>query len=303
MPLSDIYRNRERIAEQLGAAMALSTRERKQVIDAIRSRAKCYAGLLGTMRAGHKGYAHQFEVPKLFPGRMAKAARWGEPNEDEVAGKPWLQGCPRLIFVSDMGDALSRGVPFDFLEREIIQNVVSRAGSRHVWLWVTKRPKRMAKFGDWLGERGISWPENLVPMTTITSMKVSGRVDALRKIPSRFKGLSCEPLFGPVNLDLAGIDWVIAGGGSDTLAEPFDVEWALQLRAGCRTAGGAFFLKQLGRNPFLGGSAIVLDDKHGGDWNEWPEDWRVREVPPGFKREAQKRATGARPDWHLSTKT
>jgi hypothetical protein len=179
MPLSDIYRNRERIAEQLGAAMMWSTRERKQVIDAIRSRAKCYAGLLGTMRAGHKGYADQFEVPKLFPGRMGKAARWGVPLGEEKLVKPWLERCPRLIFASDMGDALSHGVPFFFLEREIIQNVISQAGCRHIWLWVTKRPERMARFSEWLGNRGIVWPETLVPMTTITSMKVSGRLDAV----------------------------------------------------------------------------------------------------------------------------
>jgi hypothetical protein len=109
MQLSQVYTKREDIAEQLGGELKLSKARRQVLVDVIRSRAKCYAGLLGTMRAGHKGYADQFEVPKLFPGRMGKAARWGVPSEEEKLVKPWLERCPRLIFVSDMGDALSRG--------------------------------------------------------------------------------------------------------------------------------------------------------------------------------------------------
>jgi protein gp37 len=51
----------------------------------------------------------------------------------------------------------------------------------------------MANFGDWLADKGIGWPDNLVAMTTVTSAKVVQRVDSLRKVPSKFKGLSCEP--------------------------------------------------------------------------------------------------------------
>ena len=90
-------------------------------------------------------------------------------------------------------------------------------------------------------------------------------------------------MFSELSLDLTGIDWVIAGGGSDIYAEPFHVEWALKLRGACRHAGSAFFFKQLGRNPVFQGSSLKLIDQHGGDWNEWPElDWKTREVPPAF---------------------
>jgi len=33
----------------------------------------------------------------------------------------------------------------------------------------------------------------------------------------------------------------------------------------------------------LDGEEIALRDGHGGDWSEWPEDLRVREVPEAFK--------------------
>jgi protein gp37 len=238
--------------------------------------------MLGTNRAGHKGYADQFEVPKCFPGRMAKAARYGPPTAAEDAAKPWLAGCPRLIFVSDMGDALSGGITFDFLRAEIVDPVSSPLGRRHVWLWLTKRPGRMAQFGDWLASQGVAWPENLVAMTTVTSQERIGRIEELRKVPSRLKGLSLEPLFGPVDPPLEGIDWVIVGGGSDVLAGPFHVEWALDIQARCRDAGVALFLKQLGRRPFYGGCPVKLANQHGGDWAEWPAEWRVRQVPPAF---------------------
>jgi protein gp37 len=219
----------------------------------------------------------------LVPDRMECAAGWGAPTQAEIAHKPWLAGLPRLIFISDMGDALSEAVSFDFLREEIIDNVKSVAGRRHTWLWLSKRPNRMAEFGTWLAKLGTAWPDNLVAMTTVTAQSNAGRVEQLRKVPSKLKGLSLEPLFEPVNLDLTSIDWVIVGGGSDVLAEPFHVEWALDLSLRCREAKVAFFLKQLGRHPFYKKRPLDLKNKHGGDWNEWSEEWRVRDFPKAFR--------------------
>jgi protein gp37 len=214
---------------------------------------------------------------------MAMASRWAPVSQREVEGKPWLQGLPRLTFISDMGDALSNSVPFPFLKNEIIDAVSSDSGRRHVWLWLSKRPARMAEFGRWLLAQGVAWPKNLVAMTTVTSQDTAGRVQELRSVPSRFKGLSCEPMFSELSLDLTGIDWVIVGGGSDIYAEPFHVEWALKLRDACRDARSAFFFKQLGRNSFFKENPLKLVDQHGGDWDEWPElDWKTRETPSGF---------------------
>lgn len=290
---SEIYSDRVQIADRLTAHFHLAQPARNELVDAIRKACKCYAGLLGTMRAGQaKGHADKFEEPMIFPGRMAEAARWGTPSPEERAAKPWLAGVPRMIFISDMGDALSGAIPFEYLQSEIITVADSDAGRRHLWLWLTKRPDRMANFGNGLLQAGIRWPENLVAMTSVTSPATAGRIDDLRRVPSRFKGLSCEPVFDKLSLNLRGIDWVIMGGGSDVLAEPFHVEWARNLREQCRQADVAFFLKQLGRNAMFKGQPLNLVDEHGGDWAEWKTDWRTREIPKSFQTPGTLRLAG-----------
>ena len=107
-----------------------------------------------------------------------------------------------MIFISDMGDALSGAIPFEYLQSEIIDVAGSDAGRRHLWLWLTKRPDRMADFGNGLSQAGIPWPDNLVAMTSVTSPTTAARIDELRRVPSRFKGLSCEPAFAELTPEL-----------------------------------------------------------------------------------------------------
>jgi len=249
----------------------------------------CYAAKLTDMRAGHKGYPESFDIPKLFRNRMATMA-----EEECLAGqnrddKPWLNGCRRLIFVSDMGDALSKAISFEDLQKEIIDVVVSENGKRHIWLWLTKRPDRMVEFDEWLKEKGIDWPDNLVAMTSITTQGSASRIEHLRKVRAKIKGLSVEPLWDAVTLDLTGIDWLIVGGesGARDNVEPFHLEWARSLREQCKASGPRFFLKQLGSNVLNGGQPQKYHHPHGGDWDEWPWDLKIREVPDAFYKSTQ----------------
>jgi protein gp37 len=81
---------------------------------------------------------------------------------------------------------------------------------------------------------------------SVENQAVTWRVDRLREVPAAVRFLSCEPLLGPLTLDLTGVDWVIAGGESGPRARPMDLEWARALREQCQDAGVPFFLKQLG---------------------------------------------------------
>jgi protein gp37 len=232
-------------------------------------------------------YDRVFTNVRLAPGRMARAARWGDltgrlrPDKPKQPGKLWLDGMPRMVFVSDMSDAPSKDVPFEYLHDEIIANVASDKGRRHVWLWLTKLPRRMAEFAGWLDGRGVAWPDNLWAGTSLTSRKVLRRIDDLKRVPARVRFLSVEPQWQEIELParLPRIDWGIQGGQSGSDATPFDIAWARSVRDQCRAAGTAYFLKQLGAHPVGDGVRLDLKDSHGGTWEEWPVDIRIREVP------------------------
>ena len=244
----------------------------------------CYAGMLHTRFGGvTKGYSPTFEELTLWPGRMAEAATWADLTGTSRRDKPWLDGLPRLIFVSDMSDALSSVVPFGFLEAEIVANVTSPSGQRHHWLWLTKRPERMAQFSDHLKAKSVSWPKNLWAGTSITTQATTTRIKNLLRIgdENTIRFLSVEPqhetiYFGDL---LPRLDWIIQGGESGRRAEPFRLEWALDLIKQCKEAGVAYFLKQLGSTVLSKNCRQTFTDGHAGDWSEWPEAVRIRQMP------------------------
>jgi protein gp37 len=73
------------------------------------------------------------------------------------------------------------------------------------------------------------------------------------------------------------IDWVIVGGESGKDARQFHLKWANSIRIQCKSAGVAFFMKQMGSNPFLGDQPLKLKSRSGTDISEWPQDLQVQE--------------------------
>lgn len=288
---TNIWHLREPFVEAVRADYGRDAADRAEL--AINQAVTCYAArrhlnkgrsIVNPTRGANSGYAPTFEVVTQFTGRVSSMARKSDLRGRPDPSKPWLDGCPRLIFISDMGDAFSRESDFAFLESEVIESIRSPQGQRHFWLWLTKRPDRMARFGKRIG----GFPENVCAMTTLTGPDKLRRIDQLREVPATVRGLSVEPLWNripPDQLDLGGIDWLIAGGESGRMdaVRAFDLGWARELRECCAQENVAFFLKQLGRRPVENGQPLKLNDSHGGDWHEWPKDLRVREVPREFQ--------------------
>ena len=245
---------------------------------------KCYAGVLHTRFGGvTPGYAPTFKEVTLFPGRMEEATRWRDLRGTKRAEKPWLDGLPRLIFVSDMSDALSKAVTFNYLNDEVIQNVTSELGQRHQWLWLTKRPARMAKFSNWLARKNQKWPSNLWVGTSVTGQKMTSRIAPLIETGNAdtIRFLSVEPQHERIDLQawLPKLQWVIQGGESGRGASAFDVSWATSLIKQCRQQRIPYFLKQLGTNVVQDGERLRFNDSHAGDWSEWQSQLQVREMP------------------------
>ncbi len=293
-----LYHARHQIAEKLLAQLRPALRlplpkAAGELARAMAAKYVCYAGILHLRRGGdhtqpHKnvnsGYAPTFEEVKKFPGRIATAAKWSDLSGTSRASAPWRDGLPRLIFLSDMSDLLSRAIDFEYIRDEVITNVLSLHGRRHIWLWLSKRPGRMAEFGKWLAASGLPWPRNLVAMTSLTDAGTVGRVKKLTNVMGALRGLSVEPLYSAVRLPLQGIAWVIIGGASGgAAAHPFELGWARDIMKQCKDAGVACFIKQLGANVVDRGSPVSLRDPQGGDWDEWPLDLRMREFPVQFR--------------------
>lgn len=267
----------------------------------------CYAGNLHEARLAKSLpmlYDPSFENVRLIPGRMAKAVAASDLAGKDRPDKPWLNGHRRMIFVGDLSDIFSNAVPFEFLKSEIIDIARSRNGQRHDLLLLTKRPRRAAEFARWLERRGEKWPDNVWAGTSITNRASLSRAIDLVDVPARVRFLSMEPLIEEIPTAslksiMPNIRWMIVGGESDQgehLARPFDVEWAISLWEMCAIIRTRFFLKQLGshvkdasralmwpsgtRSDHSDGySRVMLDDRHGGNWNQWPNRLRIREIP------------------------
>jgi protein gp37 len=269
------------------------------------SRRTCYAGISTTILGKHRrGWTYPFEnvKPALDDEgkaiRMQQAAGWSDLTGLPRPGKPWLDGLPRLIFIGDMADNFSKKITFEFLRDTVIHNVQTERGRRHQWLWLTKRPGRMAQFSNWLKRKGIDWPANLGAGTSITNQATLSRIGQLLAVGDEFTihFLSVEPQWEALDLTayLPQLDWVIQGGESDQPQPkeagiphydpyPFDIEWARDILRQCRQAGVPYFLKHLGSAVVDDGVPFSLKDRRGGEWSEWPEDIRVREFPIGIE--------------------
>ncbi len=255
----------------------------------------CYAGKM-TKRFGksNPGLADRFEEVDTRPGKMADAAGWSDQTRKPRWTKSWLHDLPRLIFVGDMADNFSAAISFEYLHDEVIAAATSEKGQRHQWQWLTKQPRRMAKFSKWLSSEGIVWPNNLWVGTSVTTQSTLKRIDHLHRVgdETTLHFVSVEPQWEYIELGrhLEKLDWVIQGGESDSMKHPFDLAWAESLQKECRKARVPYFLKQLGTHVVSDGQRVKLVDKHGENWREWPEQLCVRQMPiyvgrrPGGRR-------------------
>lgn len=214
----------------------------------------CYAlALAKRLKAmGAEKYQNDGDPRTSGPG-------FGVTVHSDSLRQPYTWRTPRTVFVNSMSDLFHAKVPIGFI-RDVFD--VIRNTPQHTYQVLTKRAHRVARLAD-----RLDWPGNLWMGVSVESNDAVDRIDDLRTVPAATRFLSCEPLLTALpDLNLEGIDWVIAGGESGPNARPMDPAWVEDIRDQCAAAGVAFFFKQWGgRTPKANGR--VLD---GRTWDEMP---------------------------------
>ncbi len=153
---------------------------------------------------------------------------------------------------------------------------------QHTFLICTKRAERMAEFFNTVPGRDASLPNVVLMVTAENQVTADERIPQLLRCEGWRKGLSCEPLLGPLDLSKwlhgrctrcgddhaecactfsgtseeataeaerctgSAIDWITCGGESGSKARPSHPEWFRSLRDQCKAAGVPFHFKQWG---------------------------------------------------------
>ena len=147
------------------------------------------------------------------------------------------------IFCASMADVFEDNSILDS-ERAKLWNLIERTPMLD-WLLLTKRPENMIKLAPW----GNKWPRNVWAMTTVENQEYAEkRLPYLVDVPAIIRGISVEPMLGPVDLTpwISQIDWVIAGGESGAKSRPMNPQWVRSVRDQCLIENKAFFFKQWG---------------------------------------------------------
>lgn len=209
----------------------------------------CYAARFSERFRGVPG--HPFESGfdlTLRPERLLQPLEWKKP---------------RMIFVNSMSDLFHKQVPQNHISK--VFETMEKA-DWHIYQVLTKRSSLLRRF---INDR---YPARKAPPhmwfgVSVENDQFLSRIYHLQGTNVGIRFLSIEPLIGPIGeLNLDGIDWVIAGGESGPGARPIDPRWVINIRNQCVNAKVAFFFKQWGgRSPKAGGRLL-----EGREWNQFP---------------------------------
>lgn len=201
--------------------------------------------------------------------RRTSVAYWNQLEKWDLAVR--INGERRRVFIGSWCDIMEQNPQLTPIRADLWPRL-EKCESLDLML-LTKRPQNFRRFLP------RHWIENPLPnvwgMTSVGIESTRWRIDALRETPLAVRGLSCEPLLGPLpNLNLSGIHWVIVGGESQHGARAMHPEWARDIRDQCVAAGVAFHFKQFGEHNselvHVGKKAAgcLLD---GREWKEFPK--------------------------------
>ncbi|WP_340151943.1 DUF5131 family protein [uncultured Sneathiella sp.] len=184
---------------------------------------------------------------KGFAANVRKASR----QAADLGGR-------QRFFVNSASDTFDNEVPDEWRE-EVWATL--RQTDHLDFILVTKRIGNVAKMlpEDW----GVGYSNTWLLATMVNQEELDRDMPKLAAVPAVVRGLSIEPIMGPVDLSkwLHLLDWVIIGGQSQQMgdAEPLVVEyeWVRALIDQCLAAGIAVFFKQWGTGHYPRGGNVI----------------------------------------------
>ena len=220
------------------------------------------------------------------------AAAWAKRFGQSFKPHDTKQRPPRsgVVFCGNMTDLFG-----EWMYSEDIANNIGRCVNRggDAYLWLTKRPARMCgvlrdekvllipegydeDYGEYFGfdDEECDISNHYFGFTAENQEWYDKRYCELsERFPEWAKmWLSCEPLLGPIDLDLpiAAVKpkWVVVGCESGPNRRPCKIEWVESIVDQCRSAKIPVFVKQLD----IGGKC-----EH--DIDKFPAHLRIRQVP------------------------
>lgn len=146
---------------------------------------------------------------------------------------------PKIVFVNSMSDLFHKDVSLEFIQKVF---KTMNETPQHTYQVLTKRSERLEEISE-----DLTWSDNIWMGVSIEDKEVVHRMDGLKNCGASTKFISAEPLLEKLeNLDLSGIDWLIAGGESGFKSRPIEKSWVIDLKEQCETQNVAFFFKQWG---------------------------------------------------------
>lgn len=136
--------------------------------------------------------------------------------------------------------------------------------------WLSTHESYAERVRDMLSEDGFGWRLKEWPLPNVWLLvsvedqeSANCRIPVLRQTPAAVRGVSAEPLIGPISMSRisrggtgkeGNIHWMIVGGESGPHARPMHPAWVRSLRDQCAEAGVPFLFKQWGewREPLEG---------------------------------------------------
>jgi protein gp37 len=188
---------------------------------------------------------------RFIPSVLDRVSRWRKP---------------RRVFVCSMGDLFHEAVTDEMIEAVFAKIEIS---PRHTFMLLTKRPDRMERFINHPSGKHLT-RDNVWLLTTVENQAAADeRIPHLLNTPAAVRGISIEPMLGPVDLkwhlaeptgnfrthqgkrqiELKShnkLHWTIVGGETGPGARPMHPDWVRSVRDQCAAAGVPFFFKSFG---------------------------------------------------------